>query len=78
MICHDKFTVIKVYLFQTIPVEDVLENLSGPVVEITDGLLVGTNEVTNKGTRYSAFRGIPFAEPPLGELRFAVSPTIEY
>lgn len=54
-----------------------MENLNGPVVEIADGLLVGTNEVTDNGTRYSAFRGIPYAEPPLGDLRFAVSLPLE-
>lgn len=42
-------------------------------VKISDGILEGekvTNEIS--GTYYS-FKGIPYAAPPVGDLRFKVS-----
>lgn len=47
----------------------------GPEVEISDGKLEGKYMVTRRGRKFSAFLGIPYAKPPLGELRFKV---IEY
>ena len=38
----------------------------GPLVETRDGRVAGTREGD-----LSVFRGIPFARPPVGELRFA-------
>lgn len=50
--------------------EDVVYN---PSIEISDGQIVGTYGETSNGTKYVAFKGIPYAQPPIGNLRFAVS-----
>ncbi|KAJ8950496.1 hypothetical protein NQ318_015240, partial [Aromia moschata] len=42
----------------------------GPQVRIGDGVVRGKYVVTKGGRQFSAFLGIPFAKPPLGELRF--------
>ncbi|XP_077282716.1 juvenile hormone esterase-like isoform X3 [Temnothorax americanus] len=39
-------------------------------VHIHEGRLIGTVEEDGYGCRYFAFRGIPYAKPPIGELRF--------
>lgn len=36
------------------------------------GLVKGTTMLSRNGTPFYAFLGLPFAEPPVGELRFAV------
>ncbi|KAH0814588.1 hypothetical protein GEV33_008200 [Tenebrio molitor] len=39
-------------------------------VAVAQGLLRGTTKTTRGGRSFGAFEGIPFAQPPLGELRF--------
>lgn len=46
----------------------VSENERNPTICIADGCIQGKVDET-----FEAFVGIPFAEPPLGNLRFAVS-----
>lgn len=41
-------------------------------VQVSEGTLLGKEMRTSTGYRYFSFSGIPYAEPPLGELRFAV------
>ncbi|XP_034235877.1 cholinesterase 1-like isoform X2 [Thrips palmi] len=41
-----------------------------PVIKVRDGFLRGKTHSTELGTTYSAFRGIPYAKPPVGKLRF--------
>ncbi|XP_034240230.1 esterase B1-like [Thrips palmi] len=41
-----------------------------PVVETKQGPVQGRAAVTKAGTEYLAFQGLPFAEPPVGPLRF--------
>lgn len=40
------------------------------IVQIEDGRLEGTLMETRRGEQFHAFKKIPFAEPPLGKLRF--------
>ena len=45
-----------------------------PVVEIDSGLVMGTAvPIDSYGVTVNSFKGIPYAESPVGELRFAVS-----
>lgn len=43
-----------------------------PLVRIGQGDLQGKVMTSRKGRRIHAFQGIPYAEPPVGELRFQV------
>ncbi|GAB6024165.1 hypothetical protein CHUAL_014233 [Chamberlinius hualienensis] len=45
------------------------EDLS-PVVQVQQGLVVGTIKLTAEGRSFYAFRGIPFGKAPVGALRF--------
>lgn len=40
------------------------------VIEIEDGLILGREMESRSGVSFNAFLGIPFATPPIGELRF--------
>jgi carboxylesterase type B len=40
------------------------------IVDTDEGRIEGVQLINRKGELYEAFRGIPFANPPLGELRF--------
>ncbi|KAJ8893142.1 hypothetical protein PR048_005725 [Dryococelus australis] len=42
-----------------------------PTVKISQGSLLGAASSTADGSRYYQFLGIPYAKPPLGDLRFA-------
>lgn len=45
-----------------------------PVAEIPSlGNVVGSVKFSESGRKYHSFRGIPYAEPPIGDLRFKVS-----
>ena len=44
-----------------------------PLVTIKNGTLEGTIMKTRKGRDLLGFRGIPYATPPLGSLRFEVN-----
>lgn len=44
-----------------------------PIVKIRNGQLLGSYMYTKNGRKFSAFQGIPYAKPPLGELRFQVT-----
>lgn len=43
------------------------------IVETRVGKLRGKKETACNGTEYFSFNGIPYAKPPVGELRFRVS-----
>lgn len=42
-------------------------------VSVKQGTLEGIVSTSRNGTEYYSFYGIPFAKPPVGELRFEVS-----
>jgi hypothetical protein len=44
-----------------------------PTVAVQQGTLQGTNYKTVWDKEYLAFLGIPYAKPPVGDLRFRVS-----
>lgn len=46
-----------------------------PVLEISNGWLQGTLQKSYNGRVYSSFQGIPYARPPIGDLRFEVNIT---
>ncbi len=43
---------------------------TGQIIQIEDGLIEGRRVLSRSGVVFSGFFGIPFAEPPIGELRF--------
>ncbi|XP_037048513.1 esterase FE4-like [Bradysia coprophila] len=47
-----------------------LTTSAGQIVQIEDGLIEGRQVLTRSGVSFNGFFGIPFAEPPIGELRF--------
>lgn len=47
------------------------------VVEIDDGIIRGTEMTTRQGESFHAFLSIPFAAPPLKELRFKAPQPVE-
>lgn len=51
-------------------VTSVLSEVSQPKVCIDDGCILGKYYTSQKGNEYEAFLGVPYAKPPVGELRF--------
>lgn len=46
--------------------------MSDPIVTVKQGALKGQVETNVNGGTYYSFKGVPFAEPPVGKLRFKV------
>lgn len=46
--------------------------MSEPIVHVNEGKLKGNVATTVKDVQYYSFKGIPYAKPPVGELRFAI------
>lgn len=54
-----------------------LRNMATPTVEISEGQLRGKFLEDLDGNKFYAFLGVPYAKPPVGDLRFKVRyPTI--
>ena len=47
--------------------------MAEPVVETTCGKLQGCRSRDIESNEFYAFKGIPYAKPPVGDLRFEVS-----
>nr|CAD7403988.1 unnamed protein product [Timema cristinae] len=47
------------------------------IVDISEGSLRGVQATTQSGGKYYSFKGIPYAKPPLGELRFKPPQAVE-
>lgn len=43
-----------------------------PIITISEGKIQGIKLKSVTGKEYLAFRGIPYAQPPIGDLRFRV------
>lgn len=46
-----------------------------PTIEVNEGKLLGTIKTNINGDQFYGFHGVPFAKPPLGNLRFKVCVT---
>ncbi|KAK9719902.1 Carboxylesterase family [Popillia japonica] len=56
----------------TLIYEDVLANHQHKTIRLKDGEIRGRQRTTiDKGKLYYSFQGIPYAKPPVGDLRFA-------
>jgi Carboxylesterase type B len=51
---------------------DVISSFDGPTVHVQQGLLQGVYQHSRFGRQFAAFQGIPYAQPPTGNLRFKV------
>ncbi|CAK9812183.1 Venom carboxylesterase-6 [Anthophora quadrimaculata] len=47
-----------------------LQDEESPTVNTSLGSLTGTYKISRHGKKYQAFEGVPYAEPPVGKLRF--------
>lgn len=52
---------------------NVAFSLHDPVVQTKYGTIIGSNLNTSSGQTIEFFGGIPYAKPPVGELRLEVS-----
>lgn len=55
---------------------DYFLSANSPIVEIKNGSLQGSVMSARNGREFFAYRGIPFALPPVGQLRFEVKISI--
>lgn len=46
-------------------------------IELSEGVLSGVQEKLPNGENFYAFRGVPYAQPPVGNLRFKVNTMFE-
>lgn len=51
---------------------DINKTPNGPTVQTTLGGVRGFYDYSQNGRKYIAFEGIPYAQPPTGDLRFRV------
>nr|AAX58713.1 pheromone-degrading enzyme [Popillia japonica] len=64
MTFHARFLTILVFA------TGIFANNPFPTLEISTGVLQGTYKTSYNGRKFSAFDGVPYARPPVGELRF--------
>lgn len=51
----------------------IIDLKQDPIVCVNNGCLKGTTLPSYKTDSFEAFLGVPYAEPPIGKLRFSVS-----
>ncbi|KAF2902811.1 hypothetical protein ILUMI_03376 [Ignelater luminosus] len=67
----NKFTTIAILLTQILIIlSEILANQNILEVQVNQGILRGMYQKSRKGRQFCAFIGIPYAQPPVGELRF--------
>lgn len=49
-----------------------MSSFGSPKIVLEEGTVVGTKEKLPNGSFYFTYKGIPYAEPPVGRLRFEV------
>ncbi len=54
------------------PLANALIGINLPNVELPEGTLIGGLRTSYTGRVFSSFQGIPYAAPPVGDLRYAV------
>lgn len=47
--------------------------LSNVQLNVAQGRIIGVEDVLPNGKSFYSFKGVPYAQPPIGELRFAVT-----
>lgn len=52
---------------------EILQKMEKPVVKVIQGALRGSVKSDLDSGKFLSFQGIPYAKPPLGQLRFKVS-----
>src|ERR1700691_2900472 len=69
--------VLKTFLFlllinlaSYVNIQDVSSSSAPPVVETKSGKVQGISQTLPDGKQVNAYLSIPFAQPPIGELRF--------
>jgi hypothetical protein len=68
--------VLSVFIFLFVTIASyrnaAAESQLSPIVETVNGKIQGGVSVSRNGKEFYAFRGIPYAKPPVGDLRFEV------
>lgn len=70
------FKILFVFYF----IHNYCDGRTSEVLKVTlpnKGKLVGRYLTSQNGTGFRAFMGVPYAEPPIGELRFKVNPKLK-
>lgn len=50
----------------------IFADCDAPLVETSEGYVRGTTSFSRNGRVFNIYRGIPYAKPPVGDLRFQV------
>lgn len=73
MMFHHIYSIIN-YTFLLLLTRATIFAQENPIVKVDNGLIKGArSKAVNGNVICHSFRGIPYAQPPVGELRFRVS-----
>lgn len=67
-----KLSAFLVALFAFVIYYKFIRTIPGPVVQLEDGKIQGIKLTSRNGQEYLAYLSIPYAQPPVGRLRFMV------